>query len=72
MDKKKYLKCKINILELPDTLINKLEKNNLCFIEDVWKLKRIELRNIDFTNDEINIITIQLQLLGLDLNKKIY
>lgn len=72
MNKEKYLIEKINILDLPEKIITKLEKNSLYFVEDIWKLRRVDLKNMNFSNEEINKIIIQLQLKGLDVNKKIY
>lgn len=72
MNKEKYLIEKINILDLAEKIITKLEKNSLYFVEDIWKLRRVDLKNMNFSNEEINKIIIQLQLKGLDVNKKIY
>ena len=49
-----------------------MNKNNIRSIEDVWILKRTDLKQMGFSNEEINLIIIELELLGLDLNKKIY
>ena len=66
----------ISSLSLSKELINKLKDKDkdkeLNYIEDVWVLKRIDLKNMGFSNDEINDIIISLQLIGLDLNKKKY
>lgn len=62
----------INNLSLPKELILKLNENNIKYIEEVWVLKRSELKSRGFTNEEINNIIISLQLIGLDLNKKKY
>lgn len=62
----------ISSLSLSKELINKLKDKELNYIEDVWVLKRIDLKNMCFSNDEINDIIISLQLIGLDLNKKKY
>ena len=62
----------ISKLSLSKELINKLKDKELNYIEDVWVLKRIDLKNMGFSNDEINDIIISLQLIGLDLNKKKY
>jgi len=62
----------VNNLSLSKELINKLKDKELNYIEDVWVLKRINLKNLGFTNDEIKEIVISLQLIGLDLNKKKY
>lgn len=62
----------ISILALEKELENKLIEKNLNYVEDVWKLKRKDLKALGFANDEINDIIISLQLRGLDLNKKKY
>lgn len=70
--KNKYIELEINKTGLPKELILKLKSKNINKIKDLWILNRTDLRNKDLTNEEINIIIIELQLLGLDLNKKIY
>ena len=62
----------INNLSLSKELILKLNESNIKYIEEVWVLKRSELKSRGFTNEEINNIIISLQLIGLDLNKKKY
>jgi len=62
----------ISSLSLSKELINKLKDKELNYVEDVWVLKRINLKTLGFTNDEIKEIIISLQLIGLDLNKKKY
>lgn len=62
----------IDILELDEVIINKLHKNNIYKIEEIWLLKRKDLKKMNLTDKEINYISIKLQLKGIDLNKKIY
>lgn len=59
-------------LKLTNDILNKMNKNNIRSIEEVWILKRTDLKQMGFSNEEINLIIIELELLGLDLNKKIY
>lgn len=59
-------------LKLTNDILNKMNKNNIRSIEDAWILKRTDLKQMGFSNEEINLIIIELELLGLDLNKKIY
>ena len=59
-------------IKLTNDILNKMNKNNIRSIEDVWILKRTDLKQMGFSNEEINLIIIELELLGLDLNKKIY
>ena len=65
---RKYIKTFDYIKDLP--LLSK--EKELIYIEDVWKLKRINLKELGFTYDEIKEIVISLQLIGLNLNKKKY
>ena len=62
----------VSNLSISRELINKLKEKDLNYIEDVWILKRINLKALGFTYDEIKEIVISLQLIGLDLNKKKY
>ena len=67
-----YIEKNIEKLKLSVAITNKLKENNILIINDLWQLKRTDLKKMGFTNDDINSIIIQLQLLGLDLNKKKY
>ena len=58
--------------DLKTTLIKNSKDKELNYIEDVWVLKRNNLKELGFTYDEIKEIVISLQLIGLDLNKKKY
>ena len=62
----------IEKLKLSDEITDKLKNNDIKIINDLWQLKRTDLKKMGFSNDDINSIIIQLQLLGLDLNKKKY
>ncbi len=62
----------IKTLELRENLLQKLINNNINTIEDIWRFKKEDLRDIGFSLKEIGEITTKLQLLGLDLNKKVY
>lgn len=62
----------ITKLNLTINLTKKLYDNNINTINDIWILKRKDLKNIGLTDKEIKSIIIALQLEGLDLNKKIY
>lgn len=62
----------IKKLGLDVSIINKLEENNIKTINDLWCLKRKELKIMNFNTSEINHIIIKMQLCGLDLNKKMY
>jgi DNA-directed RNA polymerase alpha subunit len=62
----------IKSLELEQSLIDKLRLNNINKIGELHKLRRPMLKNMGVTDSEINRIIIKLQLLGLDLNSKLY
>lgn len=66
------LKKDIVTLELENKIINNLKKNNIIIIEDLWILKRNDLKSMGLSDSEINQILIKLQLLGIGLNKKTY
>lgn len=59
-------------LNLTSSLTKKLKSLNLNIINDIWILKRKDLKEKGLTDSEIKSIIISLQLEGLDLNKKIY
>ena len=63
---------KIEELNLESKLTDKLKEKNIITIRDVWLLKRKDLKEKDFNDNEIKSIIIALELQGLDLNKKIY
>ncbi len=60
----------IKCLELGKDLIKRLEEHNIISVNDLWKMKRQELKDLGFNNKDINELIIKLQLSGLDLNKK--
>ena len=62
----------INKLNIDKKLIKKLYNQNINIINDIWILKRKDLKELGFNDKEIKSIIISLQLEGLDLNKKIY
>lgn len=67
----KYLDSNLSYLEVESSIINLLNKNSIYLIGDLWKLNRNELKQIGLTDQQINQIIIRLQLIGLDLNKKV-
>lgn len=66
------LKKDIITLELENNITNRLKNNDILIIEDLWILKRNDLKSIGLSDSEINQILIKLQLLGIGLNKKTY
>jgi len=72
MKNKEFLNNKIELLNLDEIIIEKLNSIDICKVEDLWKCNRSYLKNNNFSNTDISQIKIRLQLIGLDLNKKIY
>ena len=72
MKKQKILEKTVEELGLDKKIITVLKENDIEHIEDLWKLKRKDLKEFKFSDSEITSITIKLQLFGLDLNKKVY
>ena len=72
MKKQKILEKTVEELGLDKKIITVLKDNDIEHIEDLWKLKRKDLKEFKFSDSEITSITIKLQLFGLDLNKKVY
>lgn len=70
--KNKCLDKKIDSLELDNSIIIKLKENNIHHVEDLWKKNKKYLKEIGLNDHDIYQITVKLQLLSLDLNKKIY
>ena len=72
MKKKKALEKAIEELALDSKVLKILKDNNINTVEDIWVLKRQNLKAFGLKDSDITQITIKLQLYGLDLNKKIY
>lgn len=72
MNYKKYLELPIESLNIKKNIIDKLKHNNIFSIKELWTLKRKDLKGFDLSDIEINQIIINLQLNGIDLNKKVY
>lgn len=66
------IKKSINILDLDDDSLKILKEKNINLIEDLWKLSKKDLKTYGINDKDIKYISIKIQLLGLDLNKKIY
>lgn len=67
-----YVDKDINILGLDKEIEDILRKNNIVTIENIWIMNRKKLKELGLKDNDIKQITIKLQLLGLDLNKRIY
>ncbi len=68
----KYLDKSIDILELDVKIVNVLINNGINNISDLYVLNRKSLKDYGLTDSSINMISIKLQLLGLDLKGKKY
>lgn len=66
------LKKDIKILDLDRECLTILKDNRVNLIEDLWLLTKKDLKMFGINDKDIKYISIKLQLLGLDLNKKIY
>lgn len=66
------LKKNIKILDLDRECLTILKDNRINLIEDLWLLTKKDLKMFGINDKDIKYISIKLQLLGLDLNKKIY
>lgn len=66
------LKKDIKILDLDRESLTILKDNRINLIEDLWLLTKKDLKMFGINDKDIKYISIKLQLLGLDLNKKIY
>lgn len=67
-----YFNDDINILDLDKNIIDVLKGNSINKIEDLWLNNRKNLKSMGLTDKDIKYISIKMQLLGVDLNKKIY
>lgn len=66
------IKKGISVLDLDKECLKILNENNISLIEDLWQLSKKDLKGFGINDKDIKYISIKLQLLGLDLNKKIY
>ncbi|MEG0022176.1 MAG: hypothetical protein RSB77_05345 [Bacilli bacterium] len=62
----------ISLLNFNKDIHELLLKNDITTVNDLWVLKRIQLKEKGFSSSQIKQISIQLQLKGLDLNKRTY
>lgn len=68
----KKLEKNIELLGLDEESLKILIDNNIITIKDLWLKKRMDLKNINLSDNQINKIIIKMQLFGLDLNQKVY
>lgn len=62
----------ISKMDIENDVIEILTENNILKIDDLWNLKRNDLKKIGLGSPEIKHIKIKMQLYGLDLNGKKY
>lgn len=63
---------KINKLGIDDAIIKVFNSRDIMTINDLWSLKRKDLKDMNFSGEQINHIIIKMQLNGIDLNRKKY
>lgn len=68
----KYLDEGIKILNLEKEVVDILVENNIKTVNDLWCLNRKKLKEMGVKDPDIKQVIIKLQLVGLDLNKKVY
>lgn len=67
----KLAKQSINRLDIDDNVSGILRANSINTIENLCEKSKSYLKSIDITQNEINKINIELQLMGLGLKEKI-
>ena len=67
-----YADKDIKILELDTDIVKVLLDNEIKTVGDVWVMNRKKLKAIGLKDTDIKQVIIKLQLLGLDLNKRMY
>lgn len=72
MNNLSLLEKPITYLKLDCRMYQTLLENSLYIIKDVWILSRKDLKELGFSAKQIQQIIVQMQLIGLDLNKKNY
>lgn len=60
----------LNDLNLQKAILDKLKLNDINSTEELLKMSRKELKLLGFSYEEINLIAIKLQLIGMDLSKR--
>ena len=68
----KYIYKDISILGIDDNIACLLTKNEIRTVNDLWLKTKKDLKNYGLKDKDIKYASIKLQLIGLDLNKKMY
>jgi len=67
-----YAENDIKTMDLDSEVLNILLDNDIKTVGNLWELNRKKLKAMGVKDSDIKQIIIKLQLLGLDLNKRIY
>lgn len=68
MNIEEIAKQNIDTLEIRDRqILQVLEHNNIKTVDDLTNMSKLDLKQLDLKTDDINYISIKLQLQGLDL-----
>ena len=67
--KNEYLSKKIDIIDIPKEIKELLNQNEVITIEDLCSKTKTDLKNMRLSFSEINKIQVEVQLLGLNLQK---
>ena len=70
--KNEYVESSIDILDLDAETSKLLKEKEINTIGELWVQNRKSLKTLGLKDSDIKQVIIKLQLLGLDLNKKIY
>ena len=70
--KNEYVESNIDILDLDNEITKIFKDNEINTVGQVWIQTRKSLKGLGLKDSDIKQVIIKLQLLGLDLNKKIY
>ena len=67
-----YAENDIKTMDLDSEVLKILLDNDIKTVGSLWELNRKKLKAMGVKDSDIKQIIIKLQLLGLDLNKRIY
>lgn len=70
--KKDVFTKRIETTNINTKIVKVLNDYNIQTIYDLWNLSRKDLKKMGLNDSDIYMVIVQLQLMGLDLNKKIY
>ena len=70
--KKDVFTKKIETTNINIKIVKVLNDYNVQTVYDLWILSRKDLKKMGLNDSDIYMVIVQLQLMGLDLNKKIY